>query len=227
MRFIAGLLTLSASLGVLAAGAVAQSNWSRVILRSPAGTIVLGNPQAKVRLTQYVSYTCIECARFQVEADAVLQLAYVPSGQLAIEVQHVIRSPIDLTAAMLANCGAKEKFFLNHSALLFGQARWLKPLNGATSAQRRRWEQADLGARNRAITADFKLYDVMAGRGYDRQSVEHCLTDRAMAARLEAQSKAAIDAGVTTTPGFAINGKLLSSTHDWARLRPQLDESLK
>lgn len=206
---------------------MAQSNWSRAILRTSAGTNVLGNPQAKVRLTQYVSYTCTDCSRFQVEADAVLQLAYIPSGRLAIEVHHVIRNPIDLTAAMLANCGAKEKFFLNHSALLFGQARWLKPLASATATQRRRWEQADLGARNRAIAADFKLYDVMATRGYDRQSVERCLTDRTMADRLAAQSKVADETGVTKTPGFAINGKLLSNTHDWAGLRPQLDESLK
>lgn len=227
MRFLAGLLILAASASVLAAGAFAQSNWSRTMLRTPAGTNVLGNPQAKVRLTQYVSYTCSECARFQVEADAVLQLAYVPSGRLAIEVHHVIRSPIDLTAAMLANCGAKERFFLNHSALLFGQARWLKPLSGASSVQRARWVHPDLGTRNRSIAADFKLYDLMATRGYDRQSVERCLTDQAMADRLEAQSKAATTAGVTATPGFAINGKLLSNTHDWAGLRPQLDESLK
>ncbi len=227
MRALAGLLTLAASFGVLAAGAMAQSNWSRAMLRTPEGTNVLGNPQAKVRLTKYVSYTCTDCARFQVEADAVLQLAYVPSGRLAIEVHHVIASPIDLTAAMLANCGPKEKFFLNHSALLFGQARWLKPLTGATTTQRRRWEQPDLGARNRAIAADFKLYDLMGTRGYDRQSVERCLTDRAMAARIEAQDAAAKAAGVTATPGFAINGKLLLNTHDWASLRPQLDESLK
>ncbi|MFN3517010.1 MAG: DsbA family protein [Novosphingobium sp.] len=227
MRALASLLYLACSLGVLAAGAMAQSGWSRALQRTSAGTNVLGNPQAKVRLTQYVSYTCTDCARFQVEADAVLQLAYVPSGRLAIEVHHVIRSPIDLTAAMLANCGPKEKFFLNHSALLFGQARWLKPLVSATATQRRRWEQADLGARNRAIAADFRLYDLMATRGYDRQNVEQCLIDRAMAARLEAQSQAASAAGVSATPGFAINGKLLLNTHDWARLRPQLDESLK
>ena len=227
MRVFAGLLTLAASVGVLAAGAWAQTNWSRAMERTPRGTNVLGNPQGKVRLTQYVSYTCADCAHFQVEADAVLQLAYVPSGRLAIEVHHLIRNPIDLTAAMLANCGAKEKFFLNHSALLFGQVRWLQPLTGATAAQRRRWEQAELGARNRAIAADFKLYEVMAARGYDRQRVERCLTDTAMAARLEAQGKAAIDAGVTTSPGFAINGKLLLNTHDWTSLRPQLDESLK
>lgn len=227
MRARAGLLTLAAALGLMATGAAAQSNWSRAMLRTPAGTNVLGNPQAKFRLTLYVSYTCTDCARFQVEADAVLQLAYVPSGRLAIEVHHVIRSPIDLTAAMLANCGAKEKFFLNHSALLFGQARWLKPLSGASSVQRARWVQPELGARNRAIAADFKLYDLMATRGYDRQSVEQCLTDRAMADRIEAQSRAASDAGVSATPGFAINGKLLLNTHDWATLRPQLDESLK
>lgn len=226
MRRLAGLLAATAT-ALLAVGAAAQSNWSHAVQRSAAGTNLLGNPAADVRLTEYVSYTCPACARFQIQADSVLKLAYVPSGRLAIEVHHVIRDPVDLTVAMLANCGTKGKFGQNHSAFLIGQARWIQPLTGASAVQRARWRHPDLGTRNRSIAADFKLYDVMATRGYDRQSVERCLTDQPLAERLAAQSKAAAEAGVTATPGFAINGKLLLNTHDWATLRPQLDESLK
>jgi len=96
----------------------------------------------------------------------------------------------------------------------------------ATAAQRQRWNHPDLAARNRAIAADLKLYDVMMSRGYDRQTLDRCLSDSALAARLKAASSAAIAAGVTRTPGFSIGGKLLRNTHDWATLRPQLDESL-
>jgi protein-disulfide isomerase len=66
----------------------------------------------------------------------------------------------------------------------------------------------------------------MATRGYDRQSVERCLTDKAVAARITAQSDASKAAGVTRTPSFSLRGNLLKDTHDWATLRPQLDESL-
>ncbi len=208
------------------AAAPKSVGWSRTVSLTPAGYNLLGNPKAAVRLTEYVSYTCKDCARFQMQSDGVLLLAYLPSGRLAIELHPVIESPIDLTAAMLANCGPKEKFFMNHNALLRSQPGWIKPLAHASNIQRHRWAGPELGARNRAIAADFGLYAVMATRGYDRQTVERCLTDKAVANRITAQSTAALAAGVTKTPSFSLGGNLLKDTHDWASLRPQLDESL-
>ncbi len=200
--------------------------WSSTVSLTAEGHYLLGNPKAAVRLTQYVSYTCKDCARFQMQSDGVLLLAYLPSGRLNMVVSPVIENPIDLTAAMLANCGPKEKFFMNHNALLRSQAGWIKPLAHASSMQRSRWAGPNLGARGRAIAADFGLYAVMATRGYDRQTVERCLTDKAVADRITAQSNAARASGVTKTPSFALGLDLLKNTHDWASLRPQLDESL-
>ena len=209
------------------AAAPKSVGWSSSVSTTTDGYLLLGNPKAAVRLTEYVSYTCTGCARFQVQSDGVLLLAYLPSGRLAIELHPVIENPIDLTAAMLASCGPKEKLFMNHNALLRSQANWIKPLAHASSVQRSRWSGSELGTRNRAIAADFGLYAVMATRGYDRQSVERCLNDRAVANRITAQSVAAKAAGVTKTPSFSLGGNLLKDTHDWATLRPQLDESLK
>lgn len=200
--------------------------WSNTITLTKGGHL-LGNPGAEVRLTEYVSYSCAKCTRYNIESDAVLRLAYIPSGRLAIEVHLLAENPVDLTAAMLAKCGPKERFFLNHNALLRSQAKWLPLLASATPAQRQRWSGADLGTRNRAIAADLKLYEAMATRGYDRLTLERCLNDQALAAQVTAQSAAARAAGVTQTPGFSINGKLLQHTTDWAGLRPQLDESLR
>jgi protein-disulfide isomerase len=208
------------------AAAPKSVGWSSTVSTTPAGTLLLGNPKAAVQLAEYVSYTCKDCATFQKQSDGVLLLAYLPSGRVNIAVHTVIESPIDLTAAMLANCGPKEKFFMNHNALLRSQTNWIKPLAHASSVQRSRWSGPELGARGRAIAADFGLYAVMATRGYDRQSVERCLTDKAVAARITAQSDASKAAGVTRTPSFSLRGNLLKDTHDWATLRPQLDESL-
>ncbi len=212
---------------MLLVAAAPPGGWSRTIALNTDGSHLIGNPDAPVRLTEYASYTCRDCAAYNLQSEGVLGLAYVPSGRISIEVRLLTEAPVDLAVAMLASCGDPARFQLNHNALLRSQAKWMALLPHATGAQRQRWSHPDLGTRNRAIAADLGLYDIMTSRGYDRQTLERCLADEALAKRLKATSAAAIAAGVTKSPGFSINGNLLSNTHDWASLRPQLDESLK
>jgi protein-disulfide isomerase len=209
----------------LAAGRPA-ANWNTTVAITPSGSHVLGNPAAKLKLTEFVSYTCPHCSHFEGEADAPLRLVYVRSGKVSVEVRHMLRDPIDLTAAMLTNCGTKDKFFVNHSVFMRTQSTWIRTLATATEGQRARWTSGDLATRNRAIAGDFQFYAIMATRGYDRVSIDRCLADKAMAQRLSAQAQAAVDLGVASTPSFAINGSLLTGTSDWTLLRPQIDAAL-
>lgn len=225
MNALSKMLAVSAA-AALSIAAAPASNWNLAVAVTPAGSHVLGNPAAKVKLTEFVSYTCPHCAAFEREADGPLRLAYVRQGKVSVEVQHMLRDPIDLTVAMLTNCGPKDKFFINHGMFMRSQATWIKPMISASAAQRSRWTSGDLGSRNRAIAADFHFYDMMATRGYDRQTVERCLTDKAMADRLARQAQAASDLGVQATPSFAINGTLLAGTNEWSVLQPQIDVAL-
>lgn len=111
---------------------------------------------------------------------------------------------------MLTNCGAKEKFFLNHAAMMRSQSRWIATIASASPAQQQRWRNPDSAQRNRAIAADFGFYAIMASRGYDRQTADKCLTDKTMEARLMKQSQQAVALGVRSTPSFAINGTVLA-----------------
>jgi protein-disulfide isomerase len=210
-------------LAALLTVAAAKANWNNTVALTPVGSHVLGNPAAKVRLTEYVSYTCPHCAEFEVESSAALRLGYVHGGRLTIEVRHVVRNPIDLTAALLSNCSPKERFFLNHAAFLRSQSRWMAIAARATKAQQARWTSGPLPQRTRAIAGDLGFYAIMTGRGYDRMTIDRCLSDQAMATRLANQSKLADEAGVHATPSFALDGMLLAATHDWALLRPQLE----
>lgn len=221
----AGILSAAALFAV--AAAPGPAGWTRTVALTPMGSHLIGNPAAKVKLIEYVSYTCPHCARFQTESEGVLQLAYLPSGRLAVEVRHMLRDPVDLTVALMTNCGSKDKFVLNHSAMLRSQNAWMAPIAKSTPAQRQRWTTGEFATRNRAIAGDLKLYEAMATRGYDRTTLDRCLADKALAQRLVSQTKAGVDGGVTKTPSFVINGKLLDNTDTWAELRPQLDESLK
>jgi protein-disulfide isomerase len=221
-------LTILAAAAVLSIGAgkpAAQAphgNWLATIAVTPAGSHQLGNPAAPVKLVEYVSYTCPHCAHFQQQADAPLRIAYLQPGKVQVEVRHLVRDPVDMTVAMLTNCGAPSRFFANHNLFLQGQERWIGAMNTASTAQRARWTSGDNAARMRAIAADFGFYAMMEQRGYDRPTVDRCLADAAMAKRLVAQTTGAEALGVQGTPGFLLNGLLLAGTYDWQSLDAQL-----
>ncbi len=182
----------------------------------------IGNPAAKVRLTEYVSYTCPHCAAFTREGEGALELAYVQPGKVQLEIRHMLRDPIDLAAAMLAHCGPPTRFLQNHKAFLLGQDQWIGPMLSASSAQRQRWTVPGAAGR-RAIASDFHFYDLMERRGYSRVEADRCLADEAMARKLAAASdKDWKLPGVVGTPSFAINGVILAGTAGWSTLQPQL-----
>jgi protein-disulfide isomerase len=215
-----------AALASTAAAAPRTVGWNQVITLGADGSHIVGNPAASVKLAEYVSYTCPHCAQFTTESEGPLRIGYVSSGKVSVEVRHLLRDPIDLTAAMLANCGPKEKFFLNHSALMRSQASWIQLLGQANQAQRQRWTTGTLLQRNQAIAADFRFYALMQSRGYDRLATDKCLADQALAQRLGNQAKQGYSLGIRRTPAFTINGKLLDDTSEWSELRPQIDASM-
>lgn len=202
-------------------------NWPTVVVETADGAHRIGNPEAKVKLVEYVSYTCPHCAEFTREADDRIKLAYVTPGNVSLEIRHLIRDPVDLTAVMLANCGPADKFPLNHATLMLQQSRWIGPLASATAAQRQRWTSGDGPTRRRAIASDFGFYQIMQGRGYNRPELDRCLSDEAAARRFAEQSQKDWDQpGIDATPSFAINGVVMPGTHTWPALERQLREFL-
>jgi protein-disulfide isomerase len=214
----------AALLGIGFASTGAAPNWNVTIAQTEGGGHRLGNPDAKVKLMEFVSYTCPHCAHFETDADGPLRIAYIAQGKLSVEVRHIIRDPVDLTAAMLTECGPKEKFFLNHSMILRNQPIWLKKMASLNDAQRNRWMSGNYAARRRVMASDLGFYDLMAKRGYDRVAIDRCLADENFAQLLAKQSAAnATDFGVEGTPSFALDGTLLAGTHSWVDLKPQID----
>lgn len=203
-------------------------NWNTAVVRTAGDTHVLGNPAAKVKLVEYVSYTCPHCAQFEEQADAQLRLGFVAGGKGSVEVRNFVRDPIDMTAALLAHCGPASKFFLNHAALMRSQSVWIGNLQNATPAQRERWSTGPFATRTRAIAGDFGFYRIMATRGYDRPALDRCLANETLGKRLAAATDVAVEKeGVSGTPSFMIDGVLLAGTHSWDALRPQIEARLR
>jgi len=200
----------------------ASRDWNTVVVETDGGHRI-GNPQAAAKLTEYISYTCPHCAQFAKQGEPALKLGYIGNGRVSLEIRHLLRDPVDLTVAMLVNCGPAAKFPQNHSAFMLAQDDWIAPLGNATASQRQRWTTGDMAARRRAIAADFGFYAIMERRGYTRTEADRCLNDEATAERMA--ETAAADwkkPGIGGTPAFALDGAVLAATHSWDALEPQL-----
>ena len=204
--------------------AVLAENWAAAVEARDNGH-VLGNPEAKSKLVEYMSYTCSHCAEFTRTGDLAIKLFLVPKGNVSFEIRHLLRDPIDLTAALLTNCGEPEKFLGNHEAIMTRQSEWMETARKATQAQRTRWSFGTNTARWRAIASDLGFYDIMEARGYSRPALDRCLADQAKATSLAETSARDVGAlSLPGTPSFVLDGKLLEGVHSWDALKPVIEK---
>ncbi len=140
----AAALVAGAALSLAATGkttrplaAPAVTNWGAQVSVTANGSHRLGNPDAPVKLVEYVSYTCPHCAHFHKEADPALRMTLVPKGRVSVTVTNLLRNPIDLTVAMLVNCGDPKRFFTRHRAFFATQDTWLAKAGNAIAASAR------------------------------------------------------------------------------------------
>ena len=214
-------VAMLAGAAMLAGGAA--PNWSITVAETNGGHLI-GNPDAETKVAEYVSYTCSHCAQFARDGDPALKIGYVLTGKVSVEVRHLLRDPIDLTAAMLTHCGEPDKFALNHSAFMLSQGKWLPIAGNATEAQIARWSNPDRAAGRRALASDLDFYEIMEQRGYRITDVDRCLADTEKERQLVLNSRDdAVRLGIQGTPSFTINDKLLEHVHAWQPLQQALD----
>ena len=227
---MAALALVGAS--TLALGANAQErlmkpggNWAGMLQAFDGGHL-FGNPEAEKKLIEFMSYTCSHCAEFARKGDAAIKLSYVPTGKISYEVRHLIRDPVDLTAALLTHCGDEKKFGGNHEAIMYRFDEWMDKARNATQAQRSRWQFGTNSARFQAIASDLDFYEIMETRGYRRADLDRCLSDEAKAKALADTSAADVAKyQLTGTPSFVLDGKLLEA-HDWPSLEKRLKDAI-
>jgi protein-disulfide isomerase len=221
MKKLALAVLLLAGAPLAIAATTKARNWLATTAVTPGGHRI-GNPAAPKKLIELVSYTCPHCGHFFKEADGAMKLAYIQPGKVSVEIHHIIRDPVDLTAAVLAECGPSSKFFGNHDMFFSQQDKWLAKAKGLSRAQQRRWYDGPLPQRLRAVASDFGFYDMMETRGYSRAQADACLGNEKKANALLAQSEADGDKfNAHGTPTFVLNGKTLD-VYTWDELQKLL-----
>jgi len=219
--FFVALASLGAAATPTTALAAPAANWVERVTLSPIGGHVMGNPAARTKLVEYISYTCSHCAQFVNQASGPLKSGYVKDGAVSVEVRNAVRDKYDLAASLLARCGGPRRFFANHEALFANQSAWMERViaydrDGATKPTDEKAALRDIGAKT-------GLYALMGKRGFTAPQLDACINDpAAMKAILAMREEAWTKLKISGTPAFTLNGKLLDSVSSWDGLKAAL-----
>lgn len=221
------ILAFTASITAPAAAAApaAAKDWTKVATRTPSGTFLQGNPNAKVKLVEYLSLTCPHCAAFEAEGAAPLAQRYIRTGLVSYEVKLALRDPFDLAAAVLARCSGPAAFFAVKPALYAAQNDWLGKGEkwGATQPKLDQMSEAEAG---KAVAAGAGLDTFFMQHGLPRARVDACLANSAEQHYLSAAAQDIWKPDFPGTPAFEINGKLEKDVHEWSELEAKLKAAL-
>ncbi|MEQ7156409.1 thioredoxin domain-containing protein [Brevundimonas aurifodinae] len=151
------------------------------------GDMAKGAPEgAKVTVIEYASVTCGACAAWQSQVWPEFKTKYVDTNQ----VRFVFREfptppqPVAVAGFLMARCAGPENYFPVVEELLASQAEMFGP------------------AGPRPL-----LLRVANGVGLSEEQFQACVTDEAAIAAMDERIKAAMDAGVSGTPTFIVNGQ--------------------
>lgn len=209
---------------VAAVAAPAGTKWSETIAQTPEGYYLMGNPSAKIKLVEYGSYTCSHCKDFSAEASEEIK-KIVDTGKMSFEFRTYVRDPIDLTTALLANCGGKDIYYPLSEQFFANQAAMFEKVQGNEAAFQG-VDKLPPAQRPGAIAQIAGLVEYAQQRGISADQAKQCLADTGAAERLAKGVEAANSQyQISGTPSFLINGVLVDNVANWASLQPKLKEA--
>jgi protein-disulfide isomerase len=184
------------------------------------GAFTVGNPAAKVKLIEYLSFTCPHCADFARDSKAALHDSLVRSGKVAVETRSAARDPYDLAAWMVVRCGGPARFARLSSAVFASQKAWTDKGEAYAQANLPALKAMQERQQLRTLADQSGLSAIGAANGVTAAQLNQCFATDADMNRIIQTTKQAF-AKIPGTPAFEINGRLVDG-HDWASLAPQL-----
>ena len=150
------------------------------------GDHAIGNPDADVTVVEYASVVCPACANWHTSVYPDLKKKYIDSGKIRFIFREFPTQPENLARAgfLIANCADETKFMENISLQFQRQPVILRSDN---------------------IREEY--INIAKAAGLSEDDFEACIANEEENAKYEAVVQGGIDAGVTSTPSFFINGE--------------------
>ncbi len=150
------------------------------------GDMSLGAPEgAKVTVVEYASVTCGHCAAWQEEVWPSFKARYVDTNKVRYVFREFPTAPQAVAVAgfLIARCAGEGQYFEVIEQVMASQKEWQAGTPPSQSLQR-----------------------IATSAGLDNRQFRACISDREAIAAMDRRIKAGLDAGVTGTPTFFVNG---------------------
>jgi len=147
---------------------------------------------AKVTVIEYASVTCGHCAVWNEEVWPEIKTKYVDNDKIRFVFREFPTPPQDIAVAgfLIARCAGPDKYFDVVHDIMASQKEWMAGVAPRTT-----------------------LFRAAAAAGLSQEQTEACISDKAAIEEMSDRIKAGIDAGVTGTPTFMVNGtKVIDSS---------------
>ena len=150
------------------------------------GDMAKGAPEgAKVTVVEYASVTCGVCAAWNAQVWPEFKAKYVDTNKVRFVFREFPTPPQDIAVAgfLIARCAGEEKYFDVVHDIMASQSEWAAGVAPRTT-----------------------LFRAAAAAGLSQEQTEACIRDEQAIQAMSDRIKAGIDAGVTGTPTFLVNG---------------------
>ena len=152
----------------------------------------MGNPDAKVTVTEYASFTCPHCRNFHAGVLKDIKRDYNDTGKINFIYREVYFDKFGIWGGIVARCGGPERYFGIANLLYEQQAAWLGD-----------GDPGEIAGNLRTIGKTAGLSDA---------ELNACFNDGDKAKAMVAlYQKNALSDGVNSTPSFLINGEKFSN----------------
>lgn len=203
----------------------AGKQWVDVVADTPEMGVVMGNPDAPLKLVEYASYTCSHCADFSAKASEPLR-KMVSTGRLSYEFRSFLRDPYDLMMALLARCGGAEPFFPLTEQLMANQSAFFAKAQAIDPKAAEATLKLPPNQRFVALAGPTGLIDFAKQRGIPEAKAKQCLADtKAADGLVNKAQEGAKQYDISGTPTFLLNGAVVEDAANWDVLRARLTEA--
>lgn len=182
-------LAVSASLALAACGGSGSS-----MNEAASDDRSLGSPDAPVTLIEYSSVACGHCATFHNTVYPMIERDYIETGQVQFVLREMITGSPQYAVAgfTLAHCVPEDRYF-DMISLLFRQQNAIFRAAGEPGGPRAQY------------------LAIARSMGLSEADMNACFSDTEINDRIVASSERASRDGITGTPRFIFNGRLLDA----------------
>jgi len=164
-----------------------------------------------MHVIEFADFQCVFCARFARETEPTIAEEYIRSGRVRVTFHHfAFLGPDSVRAAEASECAADQGRFWEYHDLLFLRQRGEG--SGGFPASR-------LKSMAREVAR--------AHPGFDAERFGACLDAGEKRALVERETAEGRAAGISATPSFLINGRLLQGAQNLEAFRQAIDAALR